>query len=80
MFDDDEPKDWEIRDEEPPEILKQKWAKEEMFGPRTVTCPSCKKPAPIDCVVCIFCGAHINPCGEFEGFFSWLKRLFKGKS
>ena len=37
MFDDDEgPKDWEIKDEEPPEKLQKKWEREEAQG---VLCP-----------------------------------------
>ena len=79
MFRDDEgPKDWEIKDEEPPEKLQQKWEKEEALGPRAVVCPSCKKETSTRNLTCIFCGATIlQEYCVFRGFFSWIKRLFK---
>ena len=79
MFDHDEsPKDWEMKDEEPPEKLRKKWEKEETAIPRTVICPSCKKETSAGNLTCLFCGAEILrescPC---LCFLSWIKQLFK---
>jgi len=75
MFDDDEgPKDWEIKDEEPPEKLQKKWEREEAQG---VLCPSCKRETSAEHLTCIFCGATISQesC-SFRCLLSWVKRLF----
>ena len=78
MTDDEGPKDWEIRDEEPPEALKRKWEEEEARGFKTVVCSSCKKETSAGNLTCIFCGATIPwDSGSASCFLSWVKRLFK---
>jgi hypothetical protein len=79
MLDDDEgPKDFEIKDEEPPEWLRKRWEKEEVSSPQGVVCPSCKKETPSGNLTCIFCET-VLPQGScpFRFFFAWVKRLFK---
>jgi len=80
VFEDEDPKPWEIRDEEPPETLRRKWEQEETTGPKTVLCPSCHKETPAENLICIFCHAVTLPevC-PVSGFLNWVKRLFKGK-
>ncbi|MEI7750873.1 MAG: hypothetical protein WCJ71_02180 [Candidatus Omnitrophota bacterium] len=80
MFGDDEgPKEWELKDEEPPEQLWKKWEKEETLIPRTVVCPSCKKETSSENLSCIFCGRSVSHAYcPVEGFLSWIKRLLKG--
>ncbi len=78
MFEEEDPKDWEIRDEEPPETLKRKWEREETAGPQTVTCRSCKKETSTESLACIFCGTEILPeIRPVARFLSWVKHLFK---
>ena len=71
-------KDWEIKEEEPPETLRRKWEREEAAGPKALLCPSCQKETPAENLTCVFCGAVILP--EFCPLtcaFNWIKRLFK---
>lgn len=79
MLDDDEgPKDWEVRDEEPPETLKRKWEREEAEGFKTAVCPSCKKETSTGSLTCIFCGAALSQASCPDScLLTWLKRLFK---
>ncbi len=78
MFDDEEPKDWEMKDEEPPERLQKKWERDETAASKTVVCSSCKKETPARSLNCIFCGADLSRGSFLESrFLSWLKRLFK---
>lgn len=76
MFADDEPKDWEIEDEEPPEKLKKKW--EEETGLReTVTCPSCRKQVLADSLTCIFCGSQVyQDSGLLGRIHKWIRQFF----
>ena len=46
LNDDEGPKDWEMKDEEPPEHLREKWEKEEAVDSPKAVCPSCKKETP----------------------------------
>ncbi|HPW65430.1 MAG TPA: hypothetical protein PLY30_04640, partial [Candidatus Omnitrophota bacterium] len=79
MFEDDEPKDWELRDEEPPEALKEKWAKDEILGPGTVPCPSCRKRVPADSMDCLYCGARVlRKAGFLSGLLDRVKGFFSG--
>lgn len=80
MFDNnDGPKDWEIKDEEPPETLKQKWEREEAEGSKKVVCPSCKKETPDGNLTCIFCGAKIiRSDGVWSGFLSTIRNFLTG--
>ncbi|MFH1800099.1 MAG: hypothetical protein ABH891_04535 [Candidatus Omnitrophota bacterium] len=80
MFEEEGPKDWEVRDEEPPERLQKKWEQEEAKGPRMTVCPSCKKETSAENLTCIFCGTDLNFNDEgcpIRCFFTWVKRLFK---
>ena len=79
MFDDEEgPKDWEIKDEEPPEQLQKKWDREEAAGSKRVICSSCKKETPAENLTCIFCGTALSEeCCPILGLIEWIKRLFK---
>ncbi len=58
--DDEETRDWEMKDEEPPEQLRKKWEREEAEGFKAVVCPSCKKETPGGSLTCIFCGANLD--------------------
>lgn len=83
MFQDDEaPKDWEVKDEEPPKSLQERWTKEDKEGPNVVTCPSCRQSVPPESLYCLFCGEQIyRPAPPEVGFlrrwFEWFKRLLK---
>jgi hypothetical protein len=79
MFESDEgPKDWEVKDEEPPEALKKKWERDEEPARGTVVCPVCKKETPAGGLTCIFCSAMLSQGGCPIGcFLSWVKRLFR---
>ena len=78
MFEDEEPKDWEVKDEEPPERLQKKWEKEEAIAPRNIVCPSCKKEVPPGNLKCIFCGAvTVQGNCPLGCFWGWFKQLFK---
>ena len=78
---DEGPKDWEIKDEEPPERLQDRWAKEEIFGQPPLICPSCKRPVPAESLSCLFCGALVlgtslaRP-GIVERFTAWCRNVF----
>ena len=79
MLDDREgPKDWEIKDEDPPEGLRRKWDREEVAGSKTVICSSCKKETPAENLACVFCETPIfeGSC-PFRCFFSWIRQLFR---
>jgi hypothetical protein len=60
MFEEEGPKDWEVRDEEAPERLQKKWEQEEARGPRRTVCPSCKKETSTENLTCIFCGTDLD--------------------
>ena len=77
MFDDDGSKDWELKDEKPPQRLQEQWEREEDGGSQTIVCPSCKKETSTANLSCIFCGATIfrEKCPG-RCFFAWVKRLF----
>ena len=78
MFDDEDPKEWEVRDEEPPEVLKRKWESEESAGLQRIVCPSCKKETLSGSLTCIFCGATIlREYCVMRRFVSWVQRLFR---
>lgn len=80
MFDDDEPKDWEIQDEEAPQPLKEKWAKDEILGPETVICPSCGQRVSADSLQCLYCGNRVlKKSGLLGSLASWFKSLWSGK-
>jgi len=78
MNHDEEPYDWEIKDEKPPERLQKKWDEEEAKEPRRVVCPSCKKETSTENLTCIFCGATLTQesCPS-SCFLTWIKHLFK---
>jgi hypothetical protein len=79
--DDEEPKDWEVHEEDPPEQLKRKWIVEDMKPQAAIICPACKKPVPYDSLMCLFCGEQITSARSylFLKFFSWVKKLFRGR-
>jgi len=73
---DDEPKDWEIEDEEPPEKLRRKWDDEEAKELKAVSCPKCKQPLPGDAFQCLYCGAQVfHDSGLLGKIWKWLKGL-----
>ena len=72
--DDEDPKDWEMEDEDPPENLKRKWIEQEYFGNKTVVCASCKKHIPADSVTCLFYEARVyHDTGLLGKILKWLK-------
>ena len=75
--DEEEPKDWEIKEEVPSDKLKYKWAQEDWEGAPPVICPSCKKSVKADILNCIYCGGPIPQSGFLMKFLSFLKRMFK---
>lgn len=77
MFEEKGPRDWEIKDEEPPEKLQKKWDREESLGTCVVVCPSCKKETPAGNLACIFCGT-VLPQGSCPApcFFSRIKPVY----
>lgn len=78
MLEDEEPKDWEIREEQPPEKLRQKWDAEEHRGSEPVACFSCKQMTPSHNTTCIFCGAVLRPKRTSGGFLSWINHFLRG--
>ncbi len=78
MFEEEEPKDWEMKDEDPPESLKRKWEWDEAPDRGTVICPACKKEISSGNLACIFCGSVISQAScPGRCFLAWVKRLFK---
>ena len=76
--DEEEPKDWEIKDEVPSEKLRYKWAQEDWEGAPNITCPSCKKSLKADVLTCIFCGAQVpHKSGFLMKLIAFFKRGFK---
>ena len=77
LNDDDGPKDWEVKDEEPPEHLRKKW-EEETPSLKRVVCPACGKETSAENLSCVFCEAviHQESC-PVRCFFTWFKRLFR---
>jgi hypothetical protein len=81
MFNQDEPKDWEVRDEEPPQPLKEKWAKDGILGPKTVICPSCRERVPVDAMTCLYCGERVlRRAGFLSGLVVFFRSLFSKKN
>ncbi len=81
MFEnDDELKDWEVKDEVPPKRLEDKWFKESLSFKETVACPSCKKELPRESMTCVFCGADVfYDSGLLGNILKWFKNIFKVK-
>lgn len=78
MNEDEGPRDWEMKDEEPPEQLQKKWEREEASGPKAAVCPSCKKETPGENLTCVFCSATLSQAScPVSCFLTWIKRLFK---
>ncbi|OQA57063.1 MAG: hypothetical protein BWY42_00752 [Candidatus Omnitrophica bacterium ADurb.Bin277] len=77
MFQDDEPKDWETEEEEVPPVLREKWAKDEILGPESVICPSCKNCVPSGSMNCLYCGERVlRSAGFLSGLLARVKKLF----
>ncbi|MBN1493305.1 MAG: zinc ribbon domain-containing protein [Candidatus Omnitrophica bacterium] len=64
---DEEIPEWEIKDEEPHESLKRKWAEEERVEKQMVPCPQCGKLITSDAFNCIYCGATVFKNSGFIG-------------
>lgn len=76
--DEDGPKDWELKDEEPPESLRRKWDRDGAPDRGTVICPACNKETPAGNLTCIYCASPISQGNCPIGcFLSWIKRLLK---
>lgn len=70
----DDPKDWETRDEVPPERLQKKWDREEFSELPAVVCFSCKKRVPADSFRCIYCGAGVfKDSGLLGKILKWIR-------
>ena len=82
MFeDDDEPKEWEIKDEIPPKELEDKWFKESLSFRETVTCPSCAKELLLETLTCLFCGAKVfYDSGLLGKLMKWMQTILKVKN
>ncbi len=73
----EEPKDWEREEENPPENLKRKWVEREYFGRETSQCRACKKFVPSENLTCLFCGSALHfDSGVLGKILRWLKSLF----
>ena len=57
---DDETPDWEVKEQQVPESLRQKWEKQEKAGIRAGVCRDCGYPFTKDDLSCIHCGARTN--------------------
>ena len=73
--DEEEPKDWEIEEESPPEKLRKKWDKDDLLE-KMVECPACKKRQPQRSLNCLFCGARIF---EDSGLLGKILKWIRGK-
>jgi hypothetical protein len=74
MRDDDEPKDWEINDEQPSEHLRRKWEQEELEELKAAHCSKCKQPLPGDAFRCFYCGEQVfHDSGLLGKIIKWLK-------
>ena len=70
----DDPKDWEMRDEEAPEKLQRKWAEEEARGREVIVCKNCKKHVTSDSLTCVFCGAAtFRDSGLLGRILKWIR-------
>ena len=76
IFDEDEPKEWEIEDEEPSESLKKKWDEQDQKELKAVHCSECNKPLPGDAFRCLYCGAQVF---HDSGLLGKILKWFKGK-
>ena len=73
MADDQDPKDWEVNDETPPEKLRRKWEKEDRAERRAIPCRRCKKLVPEDSLTCLFCGAEVfRDSGFLRKLLKWI--------
>lgn len=71
--DEEEPKEWEIEEEKPPERLERKWDEEEKVIQEPVPCPSCRKLNPATNLTCVFCEARFyRPSGFLNRLLKWL--------
>jgi len=76
MDETDDPKDWEIEDEEPAESLKKRWEAEESGELKAVHCPKCEKPLPGDAFRCLYCGTQVfHDSGLLGKIIKWFKGL-----
>jgi len=71
---DEEPKDWEIEDEEPAPKLRKKWDEEEEKELKASQCPQCDKVLRGDAFQCMYCGAQVfQDSGLLGKIMKWLK-------
>ncbi|HNX69316.1 MAG TPA: hypothetical protein PLL75_04535 [Candidatus Omnitrophota bacterium] len=73
---DEEPKEWEVGEEVPPEKLRKKWEAEDRETGSWV-CASCKRETPRNSGTCIFCGEVLREGFSWGRLFSRLKRFLK---
>ncbi|MFA6599477.1 MAG: hypothetical protein WC352_06545 [Candidatus Omnitrophota bacterium] len=74
MNSDEEPKDWEIREEEVPEKLQARWDREEAGGKGSVCCPACGREVPGDTFSCLYCGERVfEDSGLLGKILKWLR-------
>ncbi len=72
--DEDEPKDWEMEEEEPPERLKRKWEEEEQKELKADFCRSCHQALPGDAFQCFYCGTQVfRDSGLLGKILKWLR-------
>ncbi len=81
MTEENEPKDWEVREEEIPPSLRQKWDRARRRGVRGGVCRSCGVPYTEEDLSCPACGAPTEfPADAFNDFFLKLTRSFWGRA
>ncbi len=77
IHDEEDPKDWEGRDEVPPEKLQKKWDRDEYEEKPAVECPSCKKRVPADSFKCLYYGSQVfQDSGLLGKILKWIRSLF----
>lgn len=54
------PKDWELNEEIPPERMRRKWEEEEIEGFSPVLCFHCERAVRTDSLLCPFCGETLS--------------------
>ena len=75
---DEDPKEWEIQDEQAPESLQWKWFEESLSSRETIDCPACQKQTPKENLNCVYCAAPVfQDSGLLGRMLYWFKGLFK---
>jgi hypothetical protein len=73
-WNEDDPKDWELNEETPPDKLQKKWEHDDYEERPAVVCPSCKKRVPADSFRCLYCSTRVfHDSGLLGRILKWIK-------